>query len=219
MQHTGPRARVAEWQTRWLQVPVPARAWGFKSPLAHRSFVRTQSRQPWPSMALAHVTAVIYAYICKSHQWLLMMEGAGTMATTVAEGTRVMTTERESRLAKEILGVLDGPEGALAVERDGHLSRPLPPELGQILQQVLEVMARGGTVTVGSLPRELTTTSAAAVLGVSRPTLMLMIKDGRLPAHKVGTHTRLLAEDVLAERSARRARERAAFAELREIED
>ena len=23
------------WQTRWLQVPVPARAWGFKSPLAH----------------------------------------------------------------------------------------------------------------------------------------------------------------------------------------
>jgi hypothetical protein len=26
---------VAEWQTRWLQVPVPARAWGFKSPLAH----------------------------------------------------------------------------------------------------------------------------------------------------------------------------------------
>ncbi|MEY4997160.1 MAG: hypothetical protein RLY59_564 [Actinomycetota bacterium] len=28
-------ARVAKWQTRWLQVPVPARAWGFKSPLAH----------------------------------------------------------------------------------------------------------------------------------------------------------------------------------------
>ncbi len=28
-------ARVAEWQTRWLQVPVPERVWGFKSPLAH----------------------------------------------------------------------------------------------------------------------------------------------------------------------------------------
>ena len=23
------------WQTRWLQVPVLERAWGFKSPLAH----------------------------------------------------------------------------------------------------------------------------------------------------------------------------------------
>jgi hypothetical protein len=26
---------VAERQTRWLQVPVSERAWGFKSPLAH----------------------------------------------------------------------------------------------------------------------------------------------------------------------------------------
>jgi hypothetical protein len=31
-----PNARVAEWQTRWIQVPVPARAWGFNSPLAHQ---------------------------------------------------------------------------------------------------------------------------------------------------------------------------------------
>ncbi len=28
-------AQVAERQTRWLQVPVSARTWGFKSPLAH----------------------------------------------------------------------------------------------------------------------------------------------------------------------------------------
>jgi hypothetical protein len=28
-------ARVAEWQTRQLQVLVSERAWGFKSPLAH----------------------------------------------------------------------------------------------------------------------------------------------------------------------------------------
>ena len=28
--------QVAEWQTRWLQVPVFERTWGFKSPLAHQ---------------------------------------------------------------------------------------------------------------------------------------------------------------------------------------
>lgn len=28
--------RVAEWQTRWLQVPVSERMWGFKSPFAHK---------------------------------------------------------------------------------------------------------------------------------------------------------------------------------------
>ncbi len=31
-------ARVAKWQTRWLQVPVFERTWGFKSPLAHHFF-------------------------------------------------------------------------------------------------------------------------------------------------------------------------------------
>jgi hypothetical protein len=33
---TGCLGRVAEWQTRWLQVPVSFGTWGFKSPFAHR---------------------------------------------------------------------------------------------------------------------------------------------------------------------------------------
>lgn len=67
-------------------------------------------------------------------------------------------------------------------------------------------------------PREVTTSTAAAMLGVSRPTLMKMVKDGLLPSRKVGTHTRLLSSDVLAAKKARRARERAAFAALLEVE-
>src|SRR5215207_11509432 len=48
-------ARVAERQTRWLQVPVSARTWGFKSPLAHQYHprvdlglygIRGRSRKP-----------------------------------------------------------------------------------------------------------------------------------------------------------------------------
>lgn len=30
------------WQTRWLQVPVFERTWGFKSPLAHEKPLATQ---------------------------------------------------------------------------------------------------------------------------------------------------------------------------------
>src|SRR6187431_2685855 len=37
-----PLGRVAEWQTRWLQVPVFERMWGFKSPLAHSAKARAQ---------------------------------------------------------------------------------------------------------------------------------------------------------------------------------
>lgn len=141
------------------------------------------------------------------------------MATMLPSGTRVMTTTREARQAGEVLDELDGPLGVLAVEQAGKRASTVPEELGRIMQQVLRVMAQGGTVTITSFPKELTTTSAAAVLGVSRPTLMSMIRDGRVASHMVGSHHRLFVDDVFVERSARRARERAAFAELQEVDD
>src|SRR6476620_2573529 len=39
--------RVAEWQTRYLEVLVPARAWGFKSPLGHPSAVPLPAETPF----------------------------------------------------------------------------------------------------------------------------------------------------------------------------
>lgn len=143
------------------------------------------------------------------------------MATHVTSDTanRVMTTEREAHLAKSAFEALEGPEGRLLIDRGSDDTVILPPELGRILQDVLRAMANGGTVTVGAIPDALTTSAAAAVLGVSRPTLMKLVKDGVLPAHSVGTHARLKAEDVLAERAARRERQRAAFAAVRDLED
>jgi Resolvase, N terminal domain/Helix-turn-helix domain of resolvase len=38
---TGCLGRVAEWQTRWLQVPVSFGTWGFKSPFAHSKAMLT----------------------------------------------------------------------------------------------------------------------------------------------------------------------------------
>jgi hypothetical protein len=37
--------RVAEWQTRWLQVPVSFGTWGFKSPFAHSESKVTASKE------------------------------------------------------------------------------------------------------------------------------------------------------------------------------
>ena len=66
-----------------------------------------------------------------------------------------------------------------------------------VVSQVLESLHDGEYVQVGVLPEELTTTKAAAVIGVSRPTVLKMIAEGDLPATKVGTHHRLRTEDVL----------------------
>ena len=60
---------------------------------------------------------------------------------------------------------------------------------------------------------------AAEQLGISRPTLMKLIRDGELPAHKVGTHHRVKTADVLAHRRARLERQRSALDELRALED
>lgn len=138
---------------------------------------------------------------------------------TTSPTERILTSETAANQARVALTDLNGAEGTLCVERRGQHTQPLPPETGRILQQVLEAIAQGHTVTVGAMPEEISTSTAADVLGVSRPTLMKMIRAGEIAAHKVGTHHRLASDDVYAARKARRSRERAAFERLRELDD
>ncbi len=132
--------------------------------------------------------------------------------------SRLMATPREMSLARDVLKHLEGPQGSLVVKRADSSVVEVPPEIGRLLQHVLSVMARGGTVTVGSVPEVVTTSAAAEILGISRPTLMKMIRGGEIPSHKVGTHHRLKSEDVFEALRMRRARERAAFERLLELE-
>jgi excisionase family DNA binding protein len=50
---------------------------------------------------------------------------------------------------------------------------------------------------------ELTTQHAADILGLSRTYVVRLIDQGNLPAHMVGTHRRLRANDVIAYRARR----------------
>ncbi|MBC2586920.1 helix-turn-helix domain-containing protein [Rhodococcus aetherivorans] len=100
-----------------------------------------------------------------------------------------------------------------------QLRAVVPAELAGILAEVVRIVAAGGVVTVGSMPEELTTTAAAELLGISRPTLMKLVRERQLAAHKVGTHTRLHTCDVLAYREQLRQRQRQALQELRDFEE
>jgi len=104
-----------------------------------------------------------------------------------------------------------GPHGGRTVR--------IPAGITGLMRAVIDGVSRGATVTIQSVPREVTTTTAAKMLDISRPTLMKLIADGKLPAHKVGTHTRLLATDVTAFRAKRRNAQRSAFNELRELDE
>lgn len=94
----------------------------------------------------------------------------------------------------------------------------VPPEVSSFLVQMLRGLTRGH-VAVTALPEELTTTVAAELVGVSRPTLMKLVRSGELPSRQVGTHTRLRTGDVLALRKRRAQDRRAALEALRALDD
>ncbi|NDL56287.1 excisionase family DNA-binding protein [Phytoactinopolyspora mesophila] len=128
----------------------------------------------------------------------------------------VTVSERQERLARELVAQTPDPRFTAIGE---ETTVEVPAELGILLREVLRRVAEGGSLTLKSLPSELTTTVAAGELGVSRPTLVRMIRDGEIAAHKVGSHHRLKLADVLEFRRARLERQRAAFEELRQLED
>jgi excisionase family DNA binding protein len=77
----------------------------------------------------------------------------------------------------------------------------LPDDVQRALALVAREMATGNGVAVVPVHHELTTHQAAAVLHVSRPYLIRMLDEGRLPSRRVGTHRRIRFDDVMAYRA------------------
>lgn len=89
----------------------------------------------------------------------------------------------------------------------------LPREVHQALRQVVAALHAGKAVTIAPQSMTLTTQQAADLLGVSRPTVVRLIKSGELAAERIGNRHRLVLDDVLAYREARRQRQYDALAE------
>ena len=109
------------------------------------------------------------------------------------------------------------PQGATLVLRGPDGSEiELPDRIQKMLLGTLAAVAETGEASVGRVPEELTSTVAAEMLGVSRPTLMKWVGEGRIASFKVGSHTRFKRGDVFALREERAKERRAAFTALRE---
>lgn len=110
-------------------------------------------------------------------------------ATSAREAGRILAAKADPRRPLRLRIVRKG--------RDGELVS-LPPAAVRLLIDGLTQMARGNLVRLVPVRAELTTQQAADVLNVSRPFLVRLLDEGRIPARKVGTHRRVRVEDVIA---------------------
>lgn len=125
------------------------------------------------------------------------------------------TTDRERHLRPEltaeelemvqaaqrlVMKALDHSRAAsitLEGEDEDSPSVSVPPKVLQVLAKALNLMAQRQPILLMSQKQELSTVEAAHLLNVSRPFVIKEIEANRLPHRKVGTHRRVLYEDLL----------------------
>ena len=72
----------------------------------------------------------------------------------------------------------------------------LPGYAINLLLAMLTEMSKGNAITVMPIHAELSTQETAELLNVSRPHLVDLLEQGKIPFRKVGTHRRVFANDV-----------------------
>jgi excisionase family DNA binding protein len=104
---------------------------------------------------------------------------------------------------------LIGPDGKAEI---------LPSNINSFLFGLLRDLKAGYSVTILQNKGQLTTVEASKLLGMSRQFLVRLLDKGEIPFHKVGTHRRIFARDVLSYKKQRETNRRKALVDLARAE-
>ncbi|WP_394825944.1 helix-turn-helix domain-containing protein [Pendulispora albinea] len=133
-------------------------------------------------------------------------------------------SRRDSQEAQEALRLLNGlrrqkqhklprvrirPEGSHA-----DVAVALPMEAFELFLEILGQMANGNAVTIIPVHAELTTQQAAELLNVSRPHVVALLEQDKIPHRMVGTHRRIRVADLIEFKRKDDAEREAALQEL-----
>jgi len=144
------------------------------------------------------------------------MEASLNKAAVAADDVYRPSASDEAQAARldEVLGQPAADASRLRLMSPTGDRIVIPDVVLRALARVTHEMARGNGVAVVPLRHELTTHEAAALLHVSRPHLIRMLDEGRLPYRRVGTHRRIRFDDVTAYRAREEERREAFLARI-----
>jgi excisionase family DNA binding protein len=129
------------------------------------------------------------------------------MPGTVSEFHGIgVPTEADAQVARESVQQLGriletgGAETRFRFQPEGNAEQmvTLPVTAVRLLKDILDKMALGQGVTVVSLPDELSSQQAADLLNVTRPYLIGLLDEGKIPSRLEGNHRRIRLGDLLA---------------------
>jgi len=124
-------------------------------------------------------------------------------------GQRALATFLSTRLETQKISIQD------ANDQTHHIE--LPTSALTLLMNILGELAAGNAVQVVPVHAELTTQEAANILNVSRPHMVKLLEEGKLPFHKTGRHRRVLFADLMQYKAQREKESNEALQELADI--
>lgn len=104
-------------------------------------------------------------------------------------GQRELAAYLSTKLQTQRISIVDEDDKTHTIE--------LPTSAMTMLMEILGELAAGNAVQIVPVHAELTTQEAANILNVSRPHMVKLLEEGKLPFHKIGRHRRVLFADLM----------------------
>lgn len=134
-------------------------------------------------------------------------------------------SKQERKLAKEsyasLISAIDQlktDQAEIEIEETGEKIK-LPLKALNFLGEILKAMSQGKPVSIVPLATEVTTQSAAEILGCSRPYLIKLLEKGKIEYTKVGKHRRIKYEDVIEYKKKMKKEQKAHLIEIMHVDE